>query len=80
MRRQVSYTEGDGGVFHIDCAACPLIPAFKALDKKTESCIAGIATNMQGHVPIHICKHYEKNSISNGEENTLWIECGKGNS
>lgn len=77
MKRQVTYTEKNGGVFHIDCTSCPLIPAFKALDKKPEACIAGIVTNMQGHVPIQTCKHYAKDIISNGEEKTLWIECGK---
>ena len=76
MKREVKYKE-EVGVFSIDCSDCPLIPAFVALDKKPESCVAGIATRMQGHVPIHKCKHYLQDSISNGPEKTLWIECKK---
>jgi len=76
MKRQVSYAE-ELGVFHIDCADCPLIPAFKALDQKPTACVSGMVTNIQGHMPIHTCKHYAKDSISNGENKTLWIECGK---
>jgi len=77
VKRQVTFTEEEGGVFHIDCESCPLLPAFAALDKKPEACMAGMVTNMQGPVPIHTCKHYAKNSISNGEGKTLWLECGK---
>ena len=77
MKRIVTYTDEGHGVFHIDCADCPLIPAFVALDKKPESCIAGIVTNVQGYVPIHTCKHYQKNSIANEPEKKLSIICGK---
>lgn len=76
-KRIVTFTEEEGGVFHIDCADCPLIPAFKALDQKPHACIAGIVTNMQGPVPIHTCKHYQKDSIANEPEKKLSIICGK---
>jgi hypothetical protein len=77
MKRIVTYTEEEGGVFHIDCATCPLIPAFQALDKKPEACMAGMVTNVQGHVPIHTCKHYVKDSIANEPGKILSIQCGK---
>ena len=76
MKREVKYKE-ELGVFDISCEACPLIPLFKELDQKPQACLAGMVTNMQGHVPIHTCKHYVKDSISNGDDKTLWIECGK---
>ena len=76
MKRIVSYAE-NLGVFHIDCAECPLIPAFTALDKKPESCVSGMVTNMQGHMPIHQCKHYAKDSIANEPEKKLSIQCGR---
>lgn len=76
MKRNVTYTEEYGGIFHIDCAECPLIPAFQSLDKKQEACISGVVTNIQGQIPIHQCKHYAKDSISN-ENHSLWLECRK---
>lgn len=77
MQREVTYTEGYAGIFSIDCETCPLIPAFKALDQKPKPCMSGIATKAQGPVPIHICKHYVKDSIATGENKTLNIQCGK---
>lgn len=76
MKREVTYKE-ELSVFSIDCATCPLIPAFQLLEQKPTACVSGMVTNMQGHVPIHTCKHYAKDSISNGDNKTLWIECGK---
>lgn len=76
MQREVTYKE-ELGVFSIDCATCPLIPAFKALGQKPQSCVAGMVTNMQGHMPIHTCKHYGRKSLANGENKTLNIQCGK---
>jgi hypothetical protein len=77
VKRIVTYTEESGGVFHIDCATCPLIPAFQALEQKPAACVSGIVTNMQGHVPIHTCKHYQKDSIASEPEKKLVIICGK---
>lgn len=77
MKRQVTFDEKDGGVFRIECKSCPLIPALETLGEKPRPCIAGIVTNMQGPVPLDTCKHYSKDSISNGDDKTLWVECGK---
>jgi hypothetical protein len=77
MKREVTYTEEKGGIFHIDCQTCPLIPAFQALDQKPQACVAGLVTNIQGHVPINTCKHYQKDSIANEPEKKLSIICGK---
>ena len=76
MKRIVTYAE-ELGVFHIDCPTCPLIPAFEALDQKPTSCVSGLVTKMQGHCPIHACKHYAKNSLANEPEKQLSIQCGK---
>jgi len=78
MKRIVTYTE-ELGVFHIDCPTCPLIPAFDLLDQKPKPCVSGMVTNMQGHMPIHTCKHYQKDSLANEPEKKLSIECGKEN-
>jgi len=76
MKQIVNYQEKNG-VFSIDCPTCPLIPVFEALGQKPTACVAGMVTNMQGHMPIHTCKHYQKNSIANEPEKKLSIQCGK---
>ena len=77
MKRTVTYKE-ELGVFHINCETCPLIPAFRELGKVPEACVAGVATNVQGHIPIHTCRHYEKNSLDRDrEKNELTIICNK---
>ena len=76
MKRLVKYEESLG-IFSIYCDECPLIPAFKELGQKPKACMAGMVTNIQGHMPIHTCDHYAKDSIANEPNNGLSIECGK---
>jgi hypothetical protein len=76
MKRIVEYKE-EIGVFSITCPDCPLLTAFEELNQKPWACVSGMVTNMQGHVPIHTCKHYTKDSIANEAEKKLSIECGK---
>ena len=62
--RPVVYSEGDAGIWSLDCATCPLIPHAKALGAKAKSCMAGIATNMQGPLVLSACEHYEAKSFT----------------
>ena len=76
MKRVVDYAE-NMGVFNIHCPTCPLHVHSDALGTKRANCVAGMVTNMQGHMPIHHCPHYVKNSLENEPEKKLVIECGK---
>ena len=77
MKRIVTYKEESSGIFHISCATCPLLPAFSELGKVPEACVAGIVTNVQGHMPLNTCRHYEKDSLANASEKTLTVICNK---
>jgi hypothetical protein len=74
-RRTVVLSEGDAGIFSIECQECPLKLHTDALGQKAPSCVHGIITNMQGAIPLGTCKHYEKDSIV-VEGKTLVILCG----
>jgi hypothetical protein len=74
MKRIVEYGESLG-VFNIHCPTCPLHVHSDALGSKRQDCIAGMVTNMQGHIPIHTCKHYAKDSLANEPEKKLSIQC-----
>jgi len=76
MKRIVTYQKSLG-VFNISCPDCPLNVHADALGVKRKDCVAGMVTNMQGHVPIHQCEHYKKDSIANEPEKQLSIICGK---
>jgi hypothetical protein len=76
MKRIVTYTE-ELGVFSVDCAECPLIPHLKALDQPSKPCLSGMVTNMQGHMPIYTCKHYQKDSITNEPGQKLSVICNQ---
>jgi hypothetical protein len=52
-----TYTEGAAGIWSLTCAECPLIPHAEALGQKAPDCMGGIATNMQGPIVMHRCKH-----------------------
>jgi hypothetical protein len=76
MKRLVNYHE-KMGVFNIQCDTCPLNVHADALGVKRPDCVAGMATKVQGHIPIHHCEHYSKNSLANEPEKKLSIQCGK---
>lgn len=79
MKRQVTFTEGDTGIFQIACAECPLLPSLTELGMEPRACINGIMTNMQGAVQLGQCEHYKQNSIQVGDDdNGLIITCMKG--
>lgn len=73
--RIVTYTEGDGGIFSVTCAECPLKPHAEALGQKAPECTGGIATNMQGPVPLASCKYLEPGSFANTPDNEISIRC-----
>ena len=63
-----------GDPWSVLCDTCPMKPHTDALGQKAPICTAGMMTNLQGAVPVHLCKHYVKESIrKDGESFTL--EC-----
>jgi hypothetical protein len=79
MRRPVTYTEGNAGIWSIDCAACPLKPHFEAIGRPVKPCAGGIATNMQGPVVLQNCPHSAgTETVQNEPDNALSIECRYG--
>lgn len=45
------------GFWHFESKNCPLLPHLKALGEKPRPCVSGLATNVQGAVPIGSCDH-----------------------
>lgn len=75
----MNYTDGDAGIWHLDCSECPLQPHLDALGMKGKGCAGGIATNMQGPVLMWNCPHSGgSDSLRNDPENVLTIECRHG--
>ena len=73
--RTVKYDEGVLGMWSMTCAECPLIPHAAALGQNPPECAGGIATNMQGPVPLKTCKHLVPNSYANSEDGGITIGC-----
>lgn len=79
-RRAVTYSEGNAGVWSIDCEECPLKPHYEALVLQQKGCAGGIATNMQGPVVLWNCPHSAgTTTVKNEPGNKLSIECNHTN-
>ena len=66
------------GAWEVTCAECPMIPHLVALEMPVKPCLSGIITNVQGPVPIGVCKHYAKDSIASdgkGKSKKLTLTC-----
>jgi hypothetical protein len=65
-----------GQPWAIRCDGCPMKPHTDALGQAAPICASGLMTNLQGAVPVHMCKHYAKESIRN-DNGALTVECGR---
>ena len=63
-----------GQPWAIRCDECPMKPHTDALGQAAPICASGLMTNLQGAVPVHMCKHYAKESIRN-DSGALTVEC-----
>ena len=64
-----------GQPWAIRCDGCPMKPHTDAFGQSAPICASGLMTNLQGAVPVHLCKHYTKESIRN-DNGALTVECG----
>ena len=53
---------------------CPLRQHTDALGKEPPRCASGMMTNIQGAVPVHLCKYYQQDSIVK-DGDTLTVLC-----
>ena len=73
--RTVKYDEGFAGLWAMTCAECPLLAHTNALGQAAPDCASGIATNMQGPIPLKTCKHLAPDSYANNEAGEITIGC-----
>lgn len=75
MRIAATYTEGNAGIWSINCEDCPLAHHAAALGQKAPHCLSGIATNMQGQIVLNKCQHTSAETVSADDDGALTLEC-----
>lgn len=78
VKRNVRLTmdkEAFGQPWVVESEECPLRPHTDALGKKPPRCASGMMTNVQGAVPIHLCKYYQQDSIVK-DGDLMTVMCG----
>jgi hypothetical protein len=78
MVRAVKYVEKDGGLWSMTCDECPLLPHSEALGQDAPRCASGIATRMQGPVPLQTCHNLAPDSYANTTDGGITITCKYG--
>lgn len=63
-----------GQPWSVRCDTCPMKPHTDALGQAAPICASGLITNLQGAVPVNMCKRYAKESIRN-DDGALTVEC-----